>query len=39
MLLIMSHDIGYGHMSAFGGPANTSTFDRLAKQGPLSNED
>ena len=33
VLLIMGDDIGYGHMSAFGGPANTPTFDRLAEQG------
>ena len=33
VLLIMGDDIGYGHMSAFGGPANTPTFDRLAKRG------
>ena len=33
VLLIMGDDIGYAHMSAFGGPANTPTFDRLAKQG------
>ena len=33
VLLIISDDIGYGHMSAFGGPANTPNFDRLAKQG------
>jgi len=33
VLLIMGDDLGYGHMSAFGGPANTPTFDRLAKQG------
>ena len=33
VLLIMGDDIGYGHMSAFGGPANTPNFDRLAKQG------
>jgi hypothetical protein len=33
VLLIMGDYIGYGHMSAFGGPANTPTFDRLAKQG------
>ena len=33
VLLIMGDDIGYGHMSAFGGPADTPTFDRLAKQG------
>ena len=33
VLLIMGDDIGYGHMSAFGGPANTPVFDRLAKQG------
>ena len=29
----MGDDIGYGHMSAFGGPANTPTFHRLAKKG------
>ena len=29
----MGDDIGYAHMSAFGGPANTPTFDRLAKNG------
>ena len=33
VLLIMGDDIGYGHMTAFGGPANTPTFDRLAAQG------
>jgi arylsulfatase A-like enzyme len=33
VLLIMGDDIGYAHMSSFGGPANTPTFDRLAKQG------
>ena len=33
VLLIMGDDIGYGHMSAFGGPANTPTFDRLAARG------
>ncbi len=33
VLLIMGDDIGYAHMSAFGGPANTRTFDRLAKNG------
>ena len=33
VLLIMGDDIGYAHMSAFGGPANTPMFDRLAKQG------
>jgi arylsulfatase A-like enzyme len=33
VLLIMGDDIGYGHMSAFGGPANTPTFDRVAEQG------
>ena len=31
VLLIMGDDIGYGHMSAFGGPARR--FDRLAQQG------
>ncbi len=29
----MGDDIGYAHMSSFGGPANTPTFDQLAKQG------
>jgi hypothetical protein len=33
VLLIMGDDIGYGHMSAFGGPANTPVFDRLAARG------
>jgi hypothetical protein len=33
VLLIMGDDVGYGHMSAFGGPANTPTFDRLAARG------
>jgi hypothetical protein len=33
VLLVMGDDIGYGHMSGFGGPANTPTFDRLAKRG------
>lgn len=33
VLLIMGDDVGYAHMSAFGGPANTPVFDRLAKQG------
>ena len=33
VLLIMGDDIGYGHMGAFGGPARTPVFDRLAAQG------
>ncbi|PBC67663.1 sulfatase-like protein [Streptomyces sp. TLI_235] len=33
VLLIMGDDIGYGHMSAFGGPADTPVFDRLAERG------
>ncbi|MFQ5546626.1 MAG: sulfatase-like hydrolase/transferase, partial [Acidiferrobacterales bacterium] len=33
VLLIMGDDIGFGHVSAFGGPANTPTLDRLAQQG------
>lgn len=33
VLLIMGDDIGYAHMSAFGGPANTPVFDRLSAQG------
>ena len=37
VLLVMGDDIGYGHMSAFGGPANTPTFDRLAARGLIFN--
>ena len=33
VLIIVGDDIGYGHMGAFGGPARTPTFDRLAEQG------
>jgi arylsulfatase len=33
VLLIMGDDIGYGHMGAFGGPARTPVFDRLAAHG------
>ncbi|SDU76513.1 arylsulfatase [Jiangella alkaliphila] len=33
VLLIMGDDIGYGHMSGFGGPADTPVFDRLADRG------
>ena len=33
VLLIMGDDVGYAHMGAFGGPASTPTFDRLAKSG------
>ena len=33
VLVIVGDDIGYGHMGAFGGPARTPTFDRLAEQG------
>jgi hypothetical protein len=33
VLIIVGDDIGYGHMGAFGGPARTPTFDRLAAQG------
>lgn len=33
VLLIMGDDIGYAHMGAFGGPARTPVFDKLAKQG------
>jgi hypothetical protein len=33
MLLVMGDDIGYGHMSGFGGPADTPVFDRLGTQG------
>jgi arylsulfatase len=29
----MGDDIGYGHMSTFGGPANTRVFDQLSTQG------
>ena len=37
VLLVMGDDVGYGHMSAFGGPANTPTFDRLAARGLIFN--
>jgi hypothetical protein len=33
VLIIVGDDIGYGHVGAFGGPARTQTFDRLAAQG------
>lgn len=33
VLLIMGDDIGFGHVSAFGGPAYTPIFDQLAEQG------
>jgi arylsulfatase A-like enzyme len=33
VLLILGDDIGYGHMGAFGGPARTPVFDRLAAHG------
>lgn len=33
VLLIMGDDIGFGHMSAFGGPARTPVFGRLAERG------
>ncbi|MFI6826472.1 arylsulfatase [Kribbella sp. NPDC050241] len=33
VLLVMGDDIGFGHMSAFGGPARTPVFDRLARHG------
>jgi arylsulfatase len=33
VLIMVGDDIGYGHMGAFGGPARTPTFDRLAEQG------
>jgi Sulfatase len=36
VLLVMGDDIGYGHMSGFGGPADTPVFDRLATQGLAS---
>jgi hypothetical protein len=34
VLVVVGDDIGYGHMGAFGGPARTPTFDRLAQAGP-----
>lgn len=37
VLLIMGDDIGYAHMSAFGGPATTPVFDKLAKNGLIFN--
>jgi arylsulfatase A-like enzyme len=33
VLLVMGDDIGYGHMSSFGGPGDTPVFDRLGQQG------
>jgi hypothetical protein len=33
VLIIVGDDIGYGHHGAFGGPARTPTFDRVAKRG------
>ena len=33
VLVIVGDDIGYGHVGAFGGPARTPTFDRLAERG------
>ena len=33
VLLIMGDDIGYGHMSALGRPANTPVFDHVAQAG------
>jgi hypothetical protein len=33
VLIVVGDDIGYGHMDAFGGPARTPTFDRLATRG------
>ncbi|MGI9614035.1 MAG: sulfatase-like hydrolase/transferase, partial [Acidimicrobiales bacterium] len=33
VLMIMGDDIGFGHMSSFGGPADTPNFDRIAEQG------
>jgi hypothetical protein len=33
VLVVVGDDIGYGHMGAFGGPARTPTFDRLAERG------
>ena len=33
VLIMVGDDIGYGHMGAFGGPARTPTFDRLAERG------
>jgi hypothetical protein len=32
VLIIVGDDIGYGHVGAFGGPARTPTFDRLARR-------
>lgn len=33
VLMIIGDDIGFGTPSAFGGPVNTPTFDRIAQQG------
>ncbi|MGI9272277.1 MAG: arylsulfatase [Woeseiaceae bacterium] len=33
VLIIMGDDVGFGHMGSFGGPAETPTFDSIARQG------
>lgn len=33
ILLVLLDDVGFGASSTFGGPANTPTLDRLAKEG------
>jgi len=38
ILLVLLDDVGFGASSTFGGPANTPTLDRLAKEGLRYNE-
>jgi arylsulfatase len=33
VLVVLLDDVGYGASSAFGGPCNTPTFERLAADG------
>jgi arylsulfatase len=33
VLLVLLDDVGFGHASTFGGPVNTPTLERLAKEG------
>src|SRR5678815_656615 len=33
VLIVLIDDVGFGASSAFGGPANTPTFERLASGG------
>jgi len=38
ILLILTDDVGFGATSAFGGPIQTPTFDRLAREGLRYNQ-